>query len=247
MERPSIPLSLEVILVILASLPGAGPAWAADDERCRTYASRALEEFAEGQRPGCPGLSYPVWSMDFDHHYAWCRRVSEEEVRAGGQMRTDALDGCRQTAPKGNVTGVTEMVDPQTVMGAASEQPCLGYAATALAQQAEDLERGCGLTGPQWNAEAEDLSVLNTHPPEDHSTSEPYPTSPFTDDTRDQSQDSGSSRPANRAASRIACGPLLPRRADPSLLPGAPSNAPGAGDRRADAEAAACNLHASPA
>jgi glucose/arabinose dehydrogenase len=48
-----------------------------------------------------------------------------------------------------------------------------------------------------------------------------------------------------RFGSRV--GPLLPHRAHPSLLRRAPSNAPGAGDRRTGAATAACELHTSPA
>jgi len=154
----NLPISIypKVILGFLVAFLGPMSAWAASDEFCRSYAYKAIEDFTGAQKEGCRGLSYPVWSMDFDHHYNWCRMVSEAEVRAGGKLRTDALAQCLQGAQQGIVTGFIPMVDANAVTRAALEQPCLGYAATAVAQQSQNLDRGCGFTGPSWNANPDD-------------------------------------------------------------------------------------------
>lgn len=123
---------------------------AASDDFCKEYAADALSKYEEAQELGCPELKYPVWSTDFDHHYNWCRTVSEAEALAGGRIRTDALDQCRVNAK------VSTADIPETATGVDNISPCAAYAESAVAQQEENLERSCGFVGPQWNANRDD-------------------------------------------------------------------------------------------
>lgn len=130
--------------------------YAADHELCTEYATQALEQYRRAQELGCPGLNYPVWSMDFHHHYDWCRTASEEEVLAGGRLRADTLASCQPQTGQGTIVGVAPMADAAEAARVLMQQPCLDYAARAVAQQRENLRRGCGFIGPQWNAEPHD-------------------------------------------------------------------------------------------
>jgi len=156
MNNRQISIFPKAILAFTVGWLGLTPGWAADHEFCQSYAYKAIEDFAEAQQEGCLGLSFPVWSMDFDHHYKWCRTVSEADVRAGGKLRTDALAQCLGAARQGTITGVVPMVDGAAATRAALERPCRDYAGTAVAQQTQNVDRGCGFTGPSWNANPDD-------------------------------------------------------------------------------------------
>ena len=81
-----------------ASTLGAGAARAADAGYCQQYAATALEQFEEAAEAGCKGLKYPVWSMDFDHHYQWCLTVPGARAQAGTVFRSKAFEMCSLAA-----------------------------------------------------------------------------------------------------------------------------------------------------
>lgn len=138
---PASPSLIGLVAAILLSSPSA----AADERFCADYANGALELYRAAREVGCPDLSYPLWSMDYDHHYGWCLRTSEDEVRRGGQRREEALQTC-----KASIAARTESA---TTPGDGSSQhrACTTYAQTAVAQQTRNTEHGCGLRGAEWN------------------------------------------------------------------------------------------------
>ena len=78
---------------------GAATAQAADAGYCQQYAATALEQFEMAAAADCKGLKYPVWSMDFDHHYQWCLTVPVAHAQAGAAQRRKVFDFCMMIAP----------------------------------------------------------------------------------------------------------------------------------------------------
>lgn len=103
----------------------ATPGWSASDDFCTTYANKALEEFVTAKDLHCTELNYPVWSMDFNHHFSWCQRVSEADANAGDKQRTDHIDACRAAAGEATggataiITGVGTIDDQAAAAGSA--------------------------------------------------------------------------------------------------------------------------------
>lgn len=133
------------LIGLVAAILLSSPTAAADERFCADYANGALELYRAAREVGCPDLSYPLWSMDYDHHYSWCLRTSEDEVRRGGQRREEALQTCKASiAASHENTAAVEA-------GSTRNQACSSYAQTAVAQQARNTEHGCGLRGAEWN------------------------------------------------------------------------------------------------
>ncbi len=125
---------------------------AASDEYCQRYARHALENFQVAQEEGCEDLKFPVWSMDSKHHYDWCRTVSEAEAEQGGEMRVSLLRKCRSSIGEAQITGTVTAVDVAKIRALGRENSCREYANNAVNQQQENLKKGCGFSGPEWNA-----------------------------------------------------------------------------------------------
>jgi hypothetical protein len=87
--------------LMLALALGAVTAHAADTGYCKQYADTALRQFAQAKEAGCDGLNYPVWSMDFNHHYGWCMTVPASRAQAGTAQRSKAFAMCREVATQG--------------------------------------------------------------------------------------------------------------------------------------------------
>ncbi|MFI0415150.1 MAG: hypothetical protein ACH255_13545 [Candidatus Thiodiazotropha sp.] len=143
-------LYLSVISLILLDNQ---PVLAADHAYCDTYVRHALEQFQVAKGEGCENLNYPVWSMDYKHHYDWCRTVPQATAEQGNQQRVDVLRECR---PQGAVTGTLPAEDMRVFAKTPRQIACQGYASDAVAQQQRNLEGNCGFSGPQWNGKADD-------------------------------------------------------------------------------------------
>jgi len=115
---------------------------AASHDFCDRYARHALEQFEVAKGEKCRNLKYPVWSMDFKHHYNWCRRVSKTQANQGEEQRLAVLRQCRHRNAE--------------VTADSRERTCRDYASSAVAQQRQNLKRSCGFSGPQWNPNFED-------------------------------------------------------------------------------------------
>ena len=60
---------------------------------CRDYADRSVEQFQQSQQRGC-GFPPPVWSGDWDGHFAWCMAVGGPVAMPELAKRDAALAGC---------------------------------------------------------------------------------------------------------------------------------------------------------
>ncbi|MCU7917576.1 MAG: hypothetical protein KZQ95_04370 [Candidatus Thiodiazotropha sp. (ex Epidulcina cf. delphinae)] len=145
-----------VAKLVIASLAlfVSSPLWAADHGFCEAYARQALTQFEEAQGEGCENLNYPVWSVDFRHHYDWCRKVPPREAEKGGELRAGVLRQCRGS--QGRITGTAPAADPGAIMGSSRQRACRDYADSAVSQQRRNLAGRCGFQGPQWNGNPED-------------------------------------------------------------------------------------------
>ena len=133
-------------------------ALAASHEFCERYARHALEHFEVAKGEGCQNLNYPVWSMDFNHHYNWCREAPEAQVNKGGEQRVDLLRKCRNRSGQGAVIGTVtgREVDTGRIAALSRQRSCQDYANSGVSQQQRNLKAGCGLRGPQWNGNYND-------------------------------------------------------------------------------------------
>jgi len=118
---------------------------------CERYARHALEQFEVAKGEGCPNLNYPVWSMDFNHHYNWCREAPEAQVSKGEEQRLDVLRKCRNRSGQGAVIGTVTEVDTGRIAASSRQRSCQDYAKNAVSQQQRNQGARCGLRGPQWN------------------------------------------------------------------------------------------------
>jgi len=116
----------------VASGPTAVPATGVPSSlaRCERYADTAVQQHQRNVALKC-GWGEPEWSDDRQRHYDWCAAVPAEQSEAGTQKREQMLAACRQTKDR--------------------PTQCDTYAQSAIRDQQENLDRGCGLQGPEWS------------------------------------------------------------------------------------------------
>lgn len=130
--------------------------FAASQEYCERYARHALEQFEVAKGERCENLNFPVWSMDFSHHYDWCLGVPEAEAERGNELRVSVLRECRNKFAQGTVTGTVSSVNTGEMAALSRDRSCQDYANKAVSQQELNLRKNCGFIGPQWNANYND-------------------------------------------------------------------------------------------
>lgn len=108
----------------------------ADQQACQAYAAEAVKQQKANKAKGC-GLKGGAWSEDFAAHFGWCLKASPGKRVAENNGRNQQLAGCFSAQ---KVTGDTAMKDS-----------CAKYAAAAVAQQTENLNRKCNFTGGAWS------------------------------------------------------------------------------------------------
>lgn len=64
---------------------------------CDNYAKEALAQYAFAVKNHLPGIIPPVWSNDYNSHYAWCLKVPENQAIQGSNLRKAHL---KKTASK---------------------------------------------------------------------------------------------------------------------------------------------------
>ncbi len=125
--------------------PDAGPPPPAPKEpagyhldRCRHYAKTAVTQNAQNIKRGC-GFTGPEWHSDYERHKQWCLKSPPSAAEANNRLRDEALKNrCRRHGPS-----------RQDV------KRCRRYAQTAVTQNAQNIKRGCGFTGPEWHSDYE--------------------------------------------------------------------------------------------
>jgi hypothetical protein len=109
---------------------------AEDQAACQAYADEAVKQQKANQMHGC-GIKGGAWSEDFASHFGWCLKAGPQARVAENNARNQQLAGCL-TAQK-------------TAAEKAMKDACAKYAATAVAQQNENLSRKCNFAGGAWN------------------------------------------------------------------------------------------------
>lgn len=107
-----------------------------DQQACQAYAAEAVKQQKANKAHAC-GLKGGAWSEDYATHFGWCLKAGPNQRAAENNSRNQQLAGCF-TAQK-------------TAGDQAMKDACAKYAATAVAQQKENLNRKCNFTGGAWN------------------------------------------------------------------------------------------------
>lgn len=58
---------------------------------CDSYANQAIAQYEFAIKHKLPGILPPVWSNDYDGHYNWCLKVSDETALQGNNLRDEYL------------------------------------------------------------------------------------------------------------------------------------------------------------
>jgi len=61
---------------------------AASQGFCNNYAQQSIQQFNTAQNLGIPNLAWPIWSNDYNHHFQWCLKQSEQIVNSGISNRS---------------------------------------------------------------------------------------------------------------------------------------------------------------
>ncbi len=145
-----------VLAIAVSAFWLAEPAAAANQlkpknpERCRNYASKAVEHNASNKELKC-GYRGNHWSDSRKHHAGWCTSVGAhvDSLREQHQEREIMLDKCRSGGKK---TRKTEKEGPRkTVDDEKITKRCRAYADKAVKQTAAAKRNKCGFNGDRWN------------------------------------------------------------------------------------------------
>lgn len=107
-----------------------------DQQVCQAYAAEAVKQQKANKAKGC-GLKGGAWSADYGAHFGWCLKAGPGKRAAENNARNQQLAGCFTAQKAGEEK--------------ATKDACAQYAATAVAQQTENLNRKCKFTGGAWN------------------------------------------------------------------------------------------------
>jgi hypothetical protein len=127
MVRPALQIAL--LCIAATGLALAEPARGDQTLNCDAYAAHAVAQQKENLSLRC-GFAGGAWSTDAQGHRAWCLlpAVGMADLTREDGARADALAQCER-----------------------KQAACANYAALATAQNAMNLERHCGFTGPRWS------------------------------------------------------------------------------------------------
>ena len=107
-----------------------------DEAECARLTEAAVEANNQNLRSRC-GLTGPLWSSAYDEMYSRCLDASPRRRQREVDDRKQALQVCRQTAD------------------ASGGLVCDHYARMAVAENVTNTTNNCGLSGPEWSADAE--------------------------------------------------------------------------------------------
>jgi hypothetical protein len=106
-----------------------------DQAACQTFAKKAVIAADAATKRGC-GFAGNRWLSDYGAHFAWCLTASQGAREQEDQARANQLQGCLES------------------LAAAAEKSkkdaCAKYAAFAVAQNKENVNRKCDFTGGRW-------------------------------------------------------------------------------------------------
>ena len=123
-------------------------------ERCERYADEAVALVERARELGC-GFSGPRWVEDRSLHRDWCLRQQAAAIDGEARAREDDLERCAGRLEGAQATTEApkrlEMMEGELTIAGSGTTDCELYAITAVAQERQNRERGCGFVGPGWN------------------------------------------------------------------------------------------------
>jgi hypothetical protein len=109
-----------------------------DQAACQTFANKAVMAADVAAKRGC-GFGGNRWLADYAAHFNWCLSASQGARDKEDQARGDQLQGC---------------LDAQSAAAEKSKKDaCAKYAATAVAQNSENVSRSCEFKGGRWSSD----------------------------------------------------------------------------------------------
>ena len=113
-----------------SATPICRPCWDRKLIIASQYAQKAVAQNRENIRMRC-GYTGPRWSNDYNGHFNWRLTATQFAADNEARARENDLNRCRGQANK-------RVLADQ-------------YARQAVAQNQENLRKGCGYTGPRWS------------------------------------------------------------------------------------------------
>lgn len=105
---------------------------------CDEYAKEALAQYKFAVQHNLSGIVPPVWSNDYNSHYAWCLKVPDDQAIQGSNLRKDHLK--KQAAA--DTPGLPELLEKP--MTALPETPLVNTPKIAKPIQNKGLDPGRG-------------------------------------------------------------------------------------------------------
>jgi len=133
--------------LFLVALFWAGFADAAPPDRCDQYAKEALTQLRYAREMKLP-VSGPEWSDNYQVHYTWCLRQTENTLVQGRSLRQTQIEKAKKTVSLA-VAGARRKTG--IFAGAASSDRCDQYAKEALTQLRYAREMKLPASGPEWS------------------------------------------------------------------------------------------------
>ncbi len=89
----------------LKRCPTGGGGNAANENRCRQYATNAVQQNKVNLNRKC-GFAGRLWTANFTHHYNWCLFAGVADTQQGFRDRDNALKRCPATTTIGGGNGI---------------------------------------------------------------------------------------------------------------------------------------------
>lgn len=139
-------------IVVSATQPASA---ASTDERCRNYASKAVEQNAQNIEQKCR-YTGKHWSDSRQSHVSWCLSVGGKAgvLKEQHQERDIALRKCRGGGGGGGSNDRTREAEGNknsSNSGGDIDNRCRNYAQQAVKQSKAAIKNKCGFGGDRWS------------------------------------------------------------------------------------------------
>jgi len=99
------------------TLQGTATVALSNADFCEAYANAAIAQYDYAVEHGVPGIEFPVWSDNFDHHYNWCLSVPRESAEQGAAMRQSQIERSSATVKETGLIAGSDHAKPVTGTG----------------------------------------------------------------------------------------------------------------------------------
>jgi len=94
------------------AMQGTATEVVSDTDFCQAYANAAIGQYNHAVEQGVPGIEFPVWSDNFDHHYSWCLSVPRESAEQGAAMRQSQIERSSTTVKETGLIAGSDQAKP---------------------------------------------------------------------------------------------------------------------------------------